>query len=340
MPNRPFTVSIACSFAVALLLCTTTVTAQTSNCTAGSSAPTKAVCSAAESLLATLSATQRNGVQFAFNRTTASSKWSNLPCGAACRNGLQFSTLSPTQLEAALDVAKAALSSAGYGTFDGIRIADDFLGSLGQSAVYNSGIYFIAFIGTPSSTGEWILQLGGHHYALNFYYHGSVESPTPYFTGINPHTFTLNGQSYAPLKPKTDAMVEMIAGLDATQRAAAKLTGTFGDVLLGPGADNFFPTPSGLKVSTLSATQQALVVDAMEAWVNDTPKRRCFRFSRRLHEQQRAREHLYRLGWNQRQPRDARLVHPHRRAPCVDGDRRAGSRRDPRPGSLSRDLAR
>lgn len=271
MPDQPFRVSIACTFAIALLLCTTTADAQTSNCTAGSSVPARAVCSAAENLLATLSSTQRNGIQFAFDRATASSKWSNLPCGAACNNGLQFSTLSPTQLEAALAVAQAALSTAGYGTFHGIRMADDFLGSLGPSSTYDSGIYFIAFIGTPSSTGEWILQLGGHHYALHFYYHGAVESPTPYFTGMNPSTFTLNGQSYAPLKPKVDAMVAMIAGLDATQRAAAKLSGTFGDVLLGPGDDNLFPAPSGLKVSTLSATQQALVVDAMEAWVNDTP---------------------------------------------------------------------
>lgn len=271
MPTQPLRLWIACTFAVALLLRTTAVTAQTSNCSAGSGAPAKAVCSAAENFLATLSPTQRNGVQYAFNRATASSKWSNLPCGAACRNGLQFSTLSPAQLEAALAVAQAALSTAGYGTFDGIRKADDVLAPLGPPNVYSSAIYFIAFIGTPSSTGEWILQLGGHHYALNFYYHGSVESPTPYYTGINPHTFTLGGQSYAPLKPKIDAMKAMMAGLDATQRGAAKLNGTFGDVLLGPGADNVFPTPSGLKVSTLSATQQALVVDAMEAWVNDTP---------------------------------------------------------------------
>lgn len=271
MPSQPLRLRIAGTFALVLLLCTTTVTAQTSNCTAGSSVPAKAVCSAAESLLATLSATERSGVQYAFDRTTASTKWSNLPCGAACRNGLRFSTLSPAQLEAALAVAQAALSNAGYGTFHGIRMADDVLGALGAPHVYDSGIYFIAFIGTPSSTGEWILQLGGHHYALNFYYHGSVESPTPYFTGINPHTFTLDGQSYAPLKPKTDAMVAMIAGLDPAQRAAAKLSGTFGDVLLGPGADNSFPAPSGLKVSALSAPQQALVVDAMEAWVNDTP---------------------------------------------------------------------
>ncbi|HEX7153585.1 MAG TPA: DUF3500 domain-containing protein [Thermoanaerobaculia bacterium] len=269
MPSQPLRLRIACT--IALLLCTTVASAQTSNCTAGSSVSAKAVCSAAESLLATLSAQQRSGVQYVFNRSTASTKWSNLPCGAACNNGLQFSTLSPAQLAAALGVAQAALSTAGYGTFDGIRMADDVLGGLGAPNVYDSGIYFIAFIGTPSSTEEWILQLGGHHYALNFYYHGSVESPTPYFTGINPHTFTLNGQSYAPLKPKTDAMVAMIAGLDTTQRAAAKLNGTFGDVLLGPGDDNLFPAPSGLKVSSLSATQQALVVDAMEAWVNDTP---------------------------------------------------------------------
>ncbi|HEX8255721.1 MAG TPA: DUF3500 domain-containing protein [Thermoanaerobaculia bacterium] len=271
MPNQPLRVSIACTFAIALLLCTTTVNAQTSNCTAGSSVPAKAVCSAAESFAATLSESQKNGVQYAFNRTTASTKWSNLPCGAACRNGLQFSTLSATQLEAALAVAQAALSTAGYGTFHGIRMADDVLGALGAANTYDSGIYFIAFIGTPSSIGEWILQLGGHHYALNFYYHGAVESPTPYYTGINPHSFTLNGQSYEPLEPKIDAMVAMMAGLDATQRAAAKLSGSFGDVLLGPGADDAFPAPSGLKVSTLPASQQALVVNAMEAWVNDTP---------------------------------------------------------------------
>ena len=270
MPSQPFRSSIAFAIAVALLACTE-APAQTSNCTGGSSAPARAVCSAAEDFIATLSATQAGAVQYPFDRATAASKWSNLPCGSACNNGLQFSTLSPAQLEAALAVAQTALSSAGYGTFDGIRKADDFLGSLGPISTYNSGIYFIAFIGTPSSTGEWILQLGGHHYALNFSYHGSVESPTPYFTGMNPQRFSLGGQMYEPLKPKVDPMVAMIAGLDATQRAAAKLTGSFGDVLLGPGDDNLFPTPSGLKVSTLSATQQALVIDAMEAWVNDTP---------------------------------------------------------------------
>jgi hypothetical protein len=46
-------------------------------------------------------------------------------------------------------------------------------------------------------------------------------------------------------------MKAMIAGLVATQRAAAKLTGTFSDVLLGPGADDVFPAPSGDDPRTL-----------------------------------------------------------------------------------------
>lgn len=246
-----------------------TAVAQT-NCTGASSSAAQPVCAAAENFLSTLSATQKSGVVYPFDRATAATKWSNLPCGSACRNGLQFSTLNSTQLNAALGVAQAALSAAGYGTFDGIRKADTFLG-MSRGSAYHEGIYFIAFIGTPSSSGEWILQLGGHHYALNFYFRGNTESPTPYYTGIEPLGFTLHGISYSPLKTKSDAMKAMLASLNATQLAAAKLNVFFDDVLLGPGDDDLFPAPQGLKVSTLSETQRALVVAALGAWVNDAP---------------------------------------------------------------------
>jgi hypothetical protein len=256
-------------YALVMTVAAVGVTGQT-NCTGSSSSAVQPVCAAAENFLATLSPAQRSGVVYPFNRTTAATKWSNLPCGSACHNGLQFSTLSSAQLDAALGVAQAALSAAGYGTFDGIRKADTFLG-MSRGSAYHEGIYFIAFIGTPSSSGEWILQLGGHHYALNFYFRGNTESPTPYFTGIEPLGFTLNGVSYSPLKTKSDAMKAMLGSLTAQQLAAAKLSVFFDDVLLGPGDDDLFPAPQGLKVSTLSETQRALVVAALGAWVNDAP---------------------------------------------------------------------
>jgi hypothetical protein len=262
----------------ALLVTVTALAASAqTNCTGSSSTAVQPVCAAAENFLSTLSATQKSGVIYPFNRATAAGKWSNLPCGSACRNGLQFSTLSGAQLDAALGVAQAALSAAGYGTFDGIRKADTLLG-LSRGSAYHEGIYFIAFIGTPSSSGEWILQLGGHHYALNFYFRGATESPTPYYTGMEPLSFTLNGISYSPLKTKADAMRAMMASLTTSQRVSARLNTFFDDVLLGPGDDDLFPTPQGLKVSTLSETQKALVVAAMGAWVSDAPSSTAAKF--------------------------------------------------------------
>jgi hypothetical protein len=255
--------------ALATTVLAISASAQT-HCTGSSSSAVQPVCAAAENFMATLSATQKSGVVYPFNRATAASKWSNLPCGASCHNGLQFSTLSSAQLDAALGVAQAALSAAGYGTFDGIRKTDTFLG-MSRGSAYHEGIYFIAFIGTPSSSTEWILQLGGHHYALNFYFRGNTESPTPYFTGIEPLSVTLNGISYSPLKTKSDAMKAMLASLTSAQLASAKLSVFFDDVLLGPGDDDLFPAPQGLKVSTLTETQRALVVAAIGAWVNDAP---------------------------------------------------------------------
>ena len=256
-------------YAFVIAVVAVTASAET-NCTGSSNSAVQPICVAAEGFVSTLSDPQRSGVVYPFSRATAATKWSNLPCGSLCHNGLQFSTLNSTQLNAALGVAQAALSAAGYGTFDGIRKADTFLG-MSRGSAYHEGIYFIAFIGTPSSSGEWILQLGGHHYALNLYFRGNTESPTPYFTGIEPLSFTLNGISYSPLKTKADAMKAMLASLNATQLADAKLSFFFDDVLLGPGDDDMFPTPQGLKVSTLSETQRALVVAALGAWVNDAP---------------------------------------------------------------------
>ncbi|MEF2279610.1 DUF3500 domain-containing protein [Deinococcus sp. YIM 134068] len=76
--------------------------------------------------------------------------------------------------------------------------------------------------------------------------------------------------TYAPLYQEQQALVAMLAGLDSTQLASAKLSQTFSDVLLGPGEDGEFPTTkSGLAVSGLSTAQKALVLAAIAPWVQD-----------------------------------------------------------------------
>ncbi|MGI9175633.1 MAG: DUF3500 domain-containing protein, partial [Rhodothermales bacterium] len=233
----------------------------------GGSGIAAAVCEAAAAFDATLSESQQTAVRYDFNEGNADN-WSNFPVGGmATRNGLEFADLSDDQLEAALDLTRTALSDAGYGTFDGIRAADDYLGE--RQGGYGSGLYLIAFLGTPSATDAWMLQLGGHHYALNFTYQGDTASPTPYFVGVEPLTFTLDGERYAPMEERAATATAMLDALSSDQLASAQLSGSFRDVLLGPGADGEFPEPSGLQVSSLDADQRALVTEAIEAWVLD-----------------------------------------------------------------------
>jgi len=93
-------------------------------------------------------------------------------------------------------------------------------------------------------------------------------------------SFTLDGESYAPVESEGAAFVALMAGLNAAQQSAAYLDGqVFDDVLLGPdeyGTGSYdavnFPSGSdrgGVLVSTLDDAQQALVTAVLEEWVGD-----------------------------------------------------------------------
>jgi hypothetical protein len=256
-----------CSFAMTVSTATSTTGCSTATTIA------KVMC-AVQAFEATLSTTQLAGVQFSYTQTNAI-KWSNLPCGSQCREGLELSSLSSTQLAAAMAVVAAATGTStnqGYSEVTQIIAADDVLKATAGGTTYSSGNYFIAFVGTPSATGTWQLQFGGHHLAVNqTYISGVVAGATPYFIGVEPKTWTSNSVTYAPLAGKHDAMAAMLAGLTTTQLASAKLSTTFSDVIMGPNTDGQFPTTKvGLAVSSLTTTQQALVLAAIKQWVLDT----------------------------------------------------------------------
>ena len=136
---------------------------------------------------------------------------------------------------------------------------------------YSSGLYYLAFLGTPSETDTWILQFGGHHLAINTTYGaGEVASATPEFRGVEPKVWTTEGVTYAPMADEQAGMAALLASLSDAQLATAQLSETFSDVLVGPGQDGQFPAKKvGLAVSSLSDAQQALVLAAMEPWVQD-----------------------------------------------------------------------
>ncbi|MGF7037373.1 DUF3500 domain-containing protein [Mucilaginibacter lappiensis] len=257
-----------CSFSV-----TVDAASTTTGCSTSTTIASKVVC-LANAFLATLTTTQQASVVLTLNLSNAK-RWSNLPCGLSCRNGLAFSSLSSTQLAAAKAVAQAAFgttSGEGYDEFMQIMAADDYLGQTASG--YSSGNYVIAFLGTPTTTGKWMLQIGGHHYAQNITYDaGSVTSITPLHQGVEPKgSFTLSGTTYSgPMESEHTAMQNMLGSFTSTELASAKISGTFSDCLMIPGSTtNTFPTTKqGIQVSTLSSAAQAKVLAAMVPWIND-----------------------------------------------------------------------
>lgn len=235
------------------------------------------VVTAALAFKSTLTTTQQATLEKPFT-TALSKKWSNLPCGANCRNGIQFSTLTASQLTSALSVIATATgtgSNTGYDQFTQILKADAYLGANGGGAGYSAGIYFISFLNTPSTTGAWMLQFGGHHYAFNIAFNnGQVIGTTPQMVGVEPLTFTTSGVTYAPMTARHDLLTAMLSGLTATQLTSAKLTTNFMDCLMSPGESNgnmnTMPVvKQGLICSGLSTTQKNSVLSAIEQWTKD-----------------------------------------------------------------------
>lgn len=240
------------------------------------------VVSAANAFLATLSTAQQATVLQTFNSTNVT-KWSNFPiAGYNQRIGIRLDALTAAQQTAALAVVRAATGTTaneGFDEIQQIRVADDFLAAnAGGSTIFGSGIYFIAFLGTPSTTGTWLLQFGGHHLATNITFGGgTVTGATPKFEGVEPLSYQAvnanvlpTGVTYAPQAQEQAGMLAMINGLTTAQQATARLTQTFNDVVVGPQKDGQFPaTRVGLPCSQLTSAQQQLVVDAMAPWVKD-----------------------------------------------------------------------
>ncbi len=236
----------------------------------------KVVCEA-NSFLALLSESEKSTVLLSWDNSSAKTTWSNLP--SVTRNGLRFGDLNTTTRAAAMAIAKAALSDAGYTDFQGILAADDYLAAQGGGSAYSADNYYIAFIGTPSVSGNWMLQIGGHHLAYNITYLAGTGYPVPHHIGAEPKaSFEINSTTYAPLVDEGNAMVAMFTGLSSTQLSSAYLSGeTYADVLVGPDNGSSvlptdYPTGSnrrGVLVSSLDSTQKALVIAAIRQWVAD-----------------------------------------------------------------------
>lgn len=229
----------------------------------------------AEAFKATLTSTQITSLQDTYNKAHAQ-KWSNLPEGLyRGRSGLQSSTFSTAQWTAfynLLKVATSSVTSEGNAEYLGILAADDYLNSIGGGSDYGSGNYYIAFIGTPSTTGLWCLQIGGHHGTIIYTYNGGkMTGGTPSFRSTEPFpTYTWKTVTYNPIQQELTTLSNMLKGLSSTELTTAKRSAAQNDLILGPAQDDKFPTTkTGVKAGNLTSAQQELVLAAIKTYTDD-----------------------------------------------------------------------
>jgi hypothetical protein len=227
--------------------------------------------------LATLDATKKTSAQLTYTLANAQ-KWSNLPAGLSARYGVNLASLSATQLGAFRDMMLAVLAlnvrNEGYDELFGNLVADNYLYSAGGGTTYGAGNFYVSILGTPSTSGLWEILFTGHHYTQPYTFNATAGSGyTPAFRGVEPTAVVSNtatNQTYQPMEQERLAFAALLTGLSTSEQTTAKLSGTYSDLVLGPGQDWKFPaTKVGLRVGNLDATKQALVLNAIKLYVND-----------------------------------------------------------------------
>lgn len=235
------------------------------------------IVAAAEAFKATLSSSQVSSAQYSY--TVAQAKlWSNLPQSLyKGRVGLASSTFSAAQWTAFYNLLKAATGTGaneGNEEYAGIVDADDYLRANGGDSGYGSGNYYIGFLGTPSATGLWCLQIGGHHGTIIYTYNGGkMTGGTPSFRSTEPYptwVSTNTSKTVQPLVQETAAFANFLKGLSTSELATAKRSAAQNDIIVGPQKDGTFPTTkTGVKAGNLTAAQKDLLLTAIKTYVDD-----------------------------------------------------------------------
>ena len=265
---------------VLVLLGLSALTASTAQRSPTPFAATSRAVAAAQAFLATLDDGGRAKAKIELNARTRTI-WSNLPSGATLqsgateRNGLKLGGMTPAQEKAALALVAATLSRNGFQKAMSIVDADEELEKKTSPARpatsrtrFGRAEYYVAILGTPSELEPWMIQFGGHHLAINVTLAGRQNVLAPTHTGTQPASYSVDGRIVRPLGGENDKAFALVNALTAEQQKHAVLGYDVRNLVLGPGADGKVIQPEGVRGSSLTASQRAMLVDLVREWVD------------------------------------------------------------------------
>ncbi|MCM3881393.1 MAG: DUF3500 domain-containing protein [Vicinamibacterales bacterium] len=229
---------------------------------------TSQIVAKAQAFLAALDAAQRPKAQFAFD-APQKTNWSNLPSPMYQRHSLRIGDLTPSQRAALMSLLSTALSPDGYRKVTEIMRGDEVLrtNQAGRGGpAFGEDEYYIAFLGTPSTTTPWMLQFGGHHLAINLTLAGTQATMAPSLPAAQPARYTFEGRTIRPLGNEHDKGFAFVNALSDEQRSRAILNYRVADLVLGPTQDGKTIQPEGLTAMALSQPQQTMLLDLVREW--------------------------------------------------------------------------
>ncbi|MDQ3708462.1 MAG: DUF3500 domain-containing protein [Actinomycetota bacterium] len=237
---------------------------------------------ATEAWPATLDDAQRQQATFDFD-DELKTNWSNFPVPVVPRNGVALGDMTEEQQQAAFGILQAALSEEGYQKTIGNMVSDQAQRNIeGQPDLFGADLYYFAVFGTPSETEPWMLQYGGHHYAINLTVAGQNNVFTPSFIGVQPSEYTLDeaasglpafvpvdvlgSGTIRPMGDENDLAFELINALDLEQQEQAILDYDVSGLVLGPDENVRVLEPEGIPASEMTADQQTLLMEVVREW--------------------------------------------------------------------------
>lgn len=226
-----------------------------------------AIYNAVSAFVARLTPAQVSTTIFAAPNPTQQANWSNLPTGIFQRNGLKIGNMTQTQKDALWAMLGAVLSPEGFQKIARIVSGDDTLAPMGN-LIFGSNEYYVSFVGTPSLTGKYLLQFGGHHLATNITIKGAEATVAPALPGAQPTSYTYSGRTVRPIGDEYDLSFALMNSMTTAQRSVAVLSSTTRDLALGPGQDGVTLLPEGIKASELTVAQRAILLDLIGKNVN------------------------------------------------------------------------
>lgn len=233
-------------------------------------ARTAQIVAAAEAFLGTLSAQQKKAVMFSFTDAEQRRRWSNFPDGTFPRAGVRWGQMNETQRTALFTLLGTVLSPTGVKMMREQLEAEEILKNTPppaqRRALFGTDYYYVALLGTPSTTSPWMLQFTGHHLGLNATIVGPRLTISPSMTGGEPLKFMgKDGKPVYIVAEEVTAATALLNSLSAEQRNKAIISSRAIELVLGPGHDGKVLQPEGIPASELSATQKTQLLSLIEA---------------------------------------------------------------------------